>query len=670
MDELEYITKDALMMCDQGGAPDFFKPTYNSKVKIHGCLVATNKDAVPLSNIPSFKICKITRTPCMPATVPLTWQDTWQVKIKGINSLIGKSTCKCAVGGKIEFMTSGQIPLPDDAMAEVKEMQEQAQQELDDSGNGNSIGEAGFAEGLIPVWGSGRDLINDIQTGDGLGAVMNAGFLIWDVASIAAGVVSFGTATVAMQGAKTGLKATLKAGGKVIAKSATKALGKVAFKKLSKEVLKKSVDDIAKKLLRTCVFACFPAGTLIQTELGTKPIEDIQIGDLVWAYDEDTDTTALQPVVDIMENETDHTISLYTETEVIETTALHPFYTQEGWKEASELQAGDKIKNQNHENVEITATQFNYLPQKVYNFTVANFHTYFVGVQKMLVHNTGKCVSKLIKDGGELIAKSWDDLAKFKHCFREGTLVKIENGYAPIEILNKGDIVATYSFETKEMVYSTVNEIYHNEADNFLKIYAGDDVVECTQNHQFWSVTHEDWIIAKDINEGDCLFSANGEKIKVSRIEFLEQLISTYNLEIDNHHNYFVSSLDILVHNGNPFPNSVFNNTSTRYTEIYRYFDPITKETQYVGKTVQGLEKRATQHATEKGLQKLVDEGKLGYEVVDKGKWNAFQTAAREQHYISKFGTKGKKAGAHIWNKINALSKKKFDYFSKLIKCP
>ena len=399
MEELEYITKDALMMCDQGGAPDFFKPTHNDKVKIHGCLVATTKDAVPLSNIPSFKICKISQKPCMPATVPLTWQDTWQVKVKGKNSLIGKSTCQCPVGGKIEFMTSGQIPLPDDAMAELKEMQEQAQRELDDSGNGDSIGEAGFAEGLIPVWGSGRDLINDIQTGDGLGAVMNAGFLIWDVASIAAGCVTFGAATVAMQGAKTGLKATLKAAGKVVAKSATKALGKMAFKKLSKQALKSSIDDVAKKLLKSCVFACFPAGTLIQTQHGTKPIEDIQIGDLVWAYDEDTDTTALQPVVDIMENETDHTISLYTEYEVIETTALHPFYTQDGWKDASELQTGDQIKTQNHENIEIKNTKFNYEPQKVYNFTVANFHTYFVGALAWLVHNAGKCLSQLAKNG-------------------------------------------------------------------------------------------------------------------------------------------------------------------------------------------------------------------------------------------------------------------------------
>ena len=174
-------------------------------------------------------------------------------------------------------------------------------------------------------------------------------------------------------------------------------MGKVGLKKLSKEVLKKSIDDVAGKLLKTCVFACFPAGTLIQTEHGTKPIEDIQIGDLVWAYDEDTNTTALQPVVDIMQNETDHTISLYTETEVIETTATHPFYTQDGWKDASELQAGDQIKTQNHENVEIKNTKFNYEPQKVYNFTVGNFHTYFVGALAWLVHNAGKCLSKLPK---------------------------------------------------------------------------------------------------------------------------------------------------------------------------------------------------------------------------------------------------------------------------------
>ena len=94
MEELEYITDNALIMCDQGGAPAFFKSTFNKKVKIHGCLVATAQDAVPIVNIPSFKVCKINGGACLPATAPLTWKDTYQVKVNGVKILVGKSTCQ------------------------------------------------------------------------------------------------------------------------------------------------------------------------------------------------------------------------------------------------------------------------------------------------------------------------------------------------------------------------------------------------------------------------------------------------------------------------------------------------------------------------------------------------------------------------------------------------
>jgi Pretoxin HINT domain/Domain of unknown function (DUF4280) len=413
MDDLEYITKDALMMCDQGAAPDLFKPTYNTTVQVHGCLVATNMDGAPIVNIPSFKVCKITRGPCVPATAPNTWKDTWQVKVKGIETLIGKCTCPCPVGGTIEFMTSGQVPLPADAAAEVKELQDQAQRELDDSGQGNSVGETGFVEGMIPVWGSGRDMINDIQTGDVGGTIMNAGFLVWDVASIVVGVFSFGTGTVAMQGIKAGVKGAVKTAAKAISKEALQQMGKQAFKKLSKEALKKSIDDVAKKLLKTCVFACFPAGTPVHTEHGLKNIEDIQVGDSVWAFDEETKQIALQEVVHTMQNETDHTISLHTEKEVIETTALHPFYANGAWKDASELQAGDKILTQQNETIEILATKFSYIPKKVYNFEVAKWHTYFVGVLMWLVHNSDRCVTEVVKKAKKKILEAWKGPADY-----------------------------------------------------------------------------------------------------------------------------------------------------------------------------------------------------------------------------------------------------------------
>lgn len=189
---------------------------------------------------------------------------------------------------KIEFMTSGQVPLPPDAAAEVDEMQKQTQRELDDSGQGDSVGEAGLVQGMIPVWGSGRDLINDIQTGDIGGAFMNAGFLIWDVASIAVGVVSFGTGTVAMQGAKAGLKAGLKTAATQIGKEVLQGLGKAGFRKLGKDALQKSIKGLAEKIKCFVVKACFVGDTKIQTPYGIRLIKDINIGDEVYSFNEKT----------------------------------------------------------------------------------------------------------------------------------------------------------------------------------------------------------------------------------------------------------------------------------------------------------------------------------------------------------------------------------------------
>jgi len=403
----------------------------------------------------------------------------------------------------------------------------------------------------------------------------------------------------------------------------------------------------------------------VHTKDGIKHIEDIQIGDLVWAYNEETGETNLQKVVNTFINESDHILSIFTKGEIIKTTAEHPLFTQDGWKDAADLQSGDKILTANSEHIEVLKTEFSYDTTTVYNFEVDNWHTYYVGAEKLLVHNA-PCATKALKEVAENIAKTWDDLAKFKHCFTEGTLVKTENGYTPIETLQKGYIVACYDFENSEVVYSEVTEVYCNTAESYLIIYIDDEVIECTQHHQFWSVDNEDWVIAKDLNEGDWLLSANGDRVQIIRIQLLKQQSNTYNLEIENHHNYFVSSLDILVHNGNPFPNSVYNDLATKSTKIYGIVDKKTKQVVYVGKSIQKEGTRLSQHVLEKGL----DPKRYSIKVLEKGKWNAFQTAAREQYHISKNGTKVLKKGAEIKNKINALSKRKFNYFSKLIKCP
>jgi len=301
----------------------------------------------------------------------------------------------CSLGGKINFVTSGQIPLPDDAMEDIKALQEQGAKEDEDEG----WGWLDTVE-LIPVVGSIVGAVREGMKGNWGMMAMNIGFLALDVA----GLVSFGATTAASSAGKAGIKAGVKVAAKSATKIATKQAGKSGLKtaikltaKGAKKAFCESIDKIVGKASagHVCVFACFPAGTKINTAVGLKNIEDIKVGDKVWSYNELTGETGLQEIVRTMVRESDHTIELYTEEEIIETTAEHPFLTENGWKDAAELQTGDRIKSRNEEDIEIKDVKFSYKPRKVYNFEVSNWHTYFVGALQWLVHNAKKCLSKL-----------------------------------------------------------------------------------------------------------------------------------------------------------------------------------------------------------------------------------------------------------------------------------
>ena len=68
---------------------------------------------------------------------------------------------------------------------------------------------------------------------------------------------------------------------------------------------------------KLCVFACFPAGTKVHTDEGLKNIEDIQAGDRVQSYNEETGEQSLQEVLQTDVRESDHTVELYTDGEKI-----------------------------------------------------------------------------------------------------------------------------------------------------------------------------------------------------------------------------------------------------------------------------------------------------------------------------------------------------------------
>ena len=137
---------------------------------------------------------------------------------------------------------------------------------------------------------------------------------------------------------------------------------------------------------------CFIAGTLVATETGYVTIENIRVGDLVWAHDPETGETALKPVVQTFRNETTEWIHVTVKGETLTCTPEHPFYSPvKGWTSAIDLRAGDILVMLNGEYVVIEQVQHELLesPAAIYNFEVADFHTYYVGEEPVLVHNRG-----------------------------------------------------------------------------------------------------------------------------------------------------------------------------------------------------------------------------------------------------------------------------------------
>jgi predicted GIY-YIG superfamily endonuclease len=689
-DPLEYVITGALVECSQGAVPMFFTSTSNPTTHIQNLLVATEADKAPIVNIPSFTVCKLTQKPCMPA--PTVWQQPFPVQVHGHRTLVARSCISCSVGGTVSFITSGQIPLPPEMQAELEAAQKQVAEEAEQEAN--SVGEAGLLEGMIPIWGSGRDLVHSIQTGNGLGIALNAGFLIWDVASVVAGAFTFGAATAAMMGAKTGVRAAVKAATKVAAKGVSKQLAAAAA---ATAALKNGLNNLSIKTLKTCVTACFPAGTPVATAGGLRPIDQLTVGDPVWASDENTGAVALKPITEVFRRQADVLVRLRVSGETLTATPEHPFFANGQWKAAGDLQVGDQLRRQNRELATVEEVTFTYEPTPVFNLEVADYHTYFVGSLGTLVHNNASGYGNGVKK----LAERWEDLGRYLHCFPLGTPVWTTEGPVPIEQVPLGAAVTAYDPAQDQLVAQPVTAVFKSWATQLTQLTLGGQRLATTASHQFWVEEAQAWVPAHQLRAGTNLRHLNGQRQKIEAVDTLPRMVETYDLEVAGLHSYFVGP-GLLTHNQTtpppglgPFTNLdnlaatdpgkipkyiqgsglyLDRNEVKNYT-IYEIVDKKTNKPIYVGQTVD-FDRRSQTHIKKKLKEQGFSPKNFQVKKIETKRMNSFQAHAREQHYIAKRGTKGiKLTNRHgqvidIGNKINALGKRKFNWLMNYIGCP
>ena len=154
---------------------------------------------------------------------------------------------------------------------------------------------------------------------------------------------------------------------------------------------------------------CFIAGTLVACLSADgkeihKPIEEIEVGDRVLAYDEETGEQGYKPVVRLFRNQTKEWYHVFVDGEEIRCTGEHPFYVKrKGFIPAKELKSGDKCLLSTGEDVTIEKVEVEDLTEAetTYNFEVADFHTYYVTEKDVLVHNKCGEILDKVPDGYE-----------------------------------------------------------------------------------------------------------------------------------------------------------------------------------------------------------------------------------------------------------------------------
>ena len=104
-------------------------------------------------------------------------------------------------------------------------------------------------------------------------------------------------------------------------------------------------------------------------------------------------------VVRLFRNETKEWFHVHISGKEIICTGGHPFYVAgKGFAEANKLKKSDKLLLSDGKTVIIEAIEIEELanPETTYNFEVADFHTYYVTENKILVHN--RCATAIRND--------------------------------------------------------------------------------------------------------------------------------------------------------------------------------------------------------------------------------------------------------------------------------
>ena len=136
--------------------------------------------------------------------------------------------------------------------------------------------------------------------------------------------------------------------------------------------------------------SCLISGTLVQTQSGLRPIDLIQVGDLVLSQNVESGELCLKPVLQTTVRPPLSTLRIVTEAGEIQATAGHRWFVSgKGWLMTKELQA-DMLLHNAKATTRIVNMIADPLEQETFNLVVDELHTYFVGPERVLSYDNSE----------------------------------------------------------------------------------------------------------------------------------------------------------------------------------------------------------------------------------------------------------------------------------------
>ena len=163
-------------------------------------------------------------------------------------------------------------------------------------------------------------------------------------------------------------------------------------------------------------------------------------------------------------------------------------------------------------------------------------------------------------------------------CFVADTLISMQNYYKKIKEIKSGDIVLSYNEQTMKNEYSKVLQtMIHKTIEKIYSLFIEDEKLQATGVHRFLITRNnkKEWIQASELKVGDLVLFADGTLHKISKIKTKLRILTVYNFEVSNNHNYYVGKNQILAHNkgggGGGGGKAATTKAATHKHDVHRY---------------------------------------------------------------------------------------------------